>query len=84
MKQLNIFFLVTGIELYQICPVVCLVCIFYTTLGGLKAVVLSDTLQFIVVLGTMTTVVIMGTYSAGGFGAIWEKAASRDRIEFFK
>ncbi|KAF2883309.1 hypothetical protein ILUMI_22869 [Ignelater luminosus] len=74
---------VSGIELYQICPVICLVCIFYTTLGGLQAVVLSDTLQFIITLGTMITVIIMGTYSAGGFVAVWEKAASKDRIEFF-
>lgn len=74
----------TGIELYKICPLICLVCIFYTTIGGLKAVVWTDTLQFSLTVGTMAVVLVMGTYAAGGVQTVWEKADSRDRIEFFK
>lgn len=62
----------------------CLVCIFYTTIGGLKAVVWTDTLQFMVTLGSMITVFWMGTWMTGGFSNIFKIALEGDRIEFFK
>ncbi|KAF2887372.1 hypothetical protein ILUMI_18801 [Ignelater luminosus] len=60
-----------------------LICIFYTTIGGLKAVVWADTLQLCVTLCTLGCVLIMGTLSVGGFGSIWEKGNLGDRIELF-
>ncbi|KAF2898113.1 hypothetical protein ILUMI_08055 [Ignelater luminosus] len=74
---------VTGIDLYTITPIVSFICIFYTTLGGLKAVVWTDTLQFSVTLLTLGFVLIMGAISIGGFGAVWEKSESGGRLEFF-
>lgn len=60
------------------------ICIFYTTIGGLKAVVWTDSLQLAVTLSTLGFVFVMGTISEGGFEIIWEKAQAGDRIEFFK
>ncbi|KAK4873454.1 hypothetical protein RN001_015483 [Aquatica leii] len=74
---------VTGISVHVISPLICAVCIFYTTLGGLKAVVISDTIQFSITFLTMATIFVIGTYLSGGFVSIWEKAESRNRIEFF-
>ncbi|KAF5284018.1 hypothetical protein FQR65_LT13625 [Abscondita terminalis] len=74
---------VTGIHIYIISPVICAVCIFYTTLGGLKAVVFSDTIQCSITLLTMVTIFFIGLYQCGGFVPMWDKAQSRDRIEFF-
>lgn len=71
-------------NIYHVAPLICLVCIFYTTVGGLKAVVWTDTLQFVVTLTTMVTVFWMGVVTAGGFAAIFRRAAEGDRLEFFK
>lgn len=37
---------VTGINLHTITPIMCIVCIFYTTIGGIRAVVWTDTVRF--------------------------------------
>ncbi|RZB40467.1 SSF domain containing protein, partial [Asbolus verrucosus] len=73
----------TGISVHYITPVVCGVCIFYTTLGGLKAVVWTDTLQFTVTIGAVITVFFLGVKSAGGFGAVWAKAIEGHRLDIF-
>ena len=36
---------VTGMNKYLSCTLICFVCIFYTTLGGMKAVLWTDTIQ---------------------------------------
>lgn len=79
-----VFILVTGISVHMVTPLICTVCIFYTTVGGLKAVVWTDTLQFMVTLAAMLLVVSLGTYYAGGPGIIWKNADQGGRIDFFK
>lgn len=74
---------VTGINLHLVTPVVCIVCIFYTTLGGLKAVVWTDTVQTIIMFAALIITVIMGTVSIGGFKEVWQRNLKGDRIEFF-
>jgi sodium-coupled monocarboxylate transporter 8/12 len=74
----------TGINIHYITPVVCGVCIFYTTLGGLKAVVWTDTLQFTVTTGAVIIVTVIGIKSGGGVGEIWAKALEGHRLELFE
>lgn len=74
---------VTGINLHLITPIVCLVCIFYTTLGGLKAVVWTDTIQTLVMFAAMIAVIIMGTLSVGGVEEVWARSERGGRLEFF-
>jgi sodium-coupled monocarboxylate transporter 8/12 len=74
----------TGLNIHYITPVVCGVCIFYTTLGGLKAVVWTDTLQFTITTGALFVVTVIGIRSAGGVGAIWNKALEGDRLDIFE
>ncbi|KAL3283616.1 hypothetical protein HHI36_006755 [Cryptolaemus montrouzieri] len=74
---------VTGINLHLITPLVCIVCIFYTTLGGLKAVVWTDTIQTVVMFGALICVIAMGTYSVGGFNEVWKRSEQGGRIDFF-
>lgn len=74
---------VTGMSLSVLIPLVCVVCIFYTCLGGLKAVVWTDTLQTMLILLGVLTVSTIGTINAGGIAAVWERAVEGDRIEFF-
>lgn len=72
----------TGINLHLVTPIVCAVCIFYTTIGGLKAVVWTDALQFGVMIGAIVGVFYMGITSAGGFGEVWTKASDGGRVTF--
>ncbi|XP_017784798.1 PREDICTED: sodium-coupled monocarboxylate transporter 1-like [Nicrophorus vespilloides] len=74
---------VTGINLHLITPIVCIVCIFYTTLGGLKAVVWTDTIQTVVMFGALIVVIIMGNISIGGFEEVWSRNDAGGRLEFF-
>ncbi|KAF5303091.1 hypothetical protein FQR65_LT08422 [Abscondita terminalis] len=74
---------VTGINLHLVTPVVCVVCIFYTTLGGLKAVVWTDTVQMVVMTAALIVVLVMGTISVGGFAEVWRRSDLGGRLEFF-
>ncbi|KYB27604.1 Putative sodium-dependent multivitamin transporter-like Protein [Tribolium castaneum] len=74
---------VTGINLHLVTPVVCIVCIFYTTLGGLKAVVWTDTIQTIMMFAALIGVVALGVASVGGFAEVWRRNEEGDRIDFF-
>ncbi|KAL6443073.1 hypothetical protein ACFW04_002798 [Cataglyphis niger] len=73
----------TGMNLYYVAPVICLVCIFYTTIGGLKAVVWADTVQMTVTVGSLVAVLILGTIAVGGVGATWRIAEEGGRIVFW-
>ncbi|XP_063914126.1 sodium-coupled monocarboxylate transporter 1-like [Zophobas morio] len=74
---------VTGINLHLITPAVCIICIFYTTLGGLKAVVWTDAIQTVLMFASMIVVVIMGMESVGGFSEVWKRNQHGDRLDFF-
>lgn len=63
---------------------ICGVCIFYTTIGGLKAVVWTDTLQFTITVGAILTVLILGTGETGGFLYVWNKAVEGHRLDLFE
>ncbi|KAJ0182670.1 hypothetical protein K1T71_002039 [Dendrolimus kikuchii] len=73
---------VTGINIHVISPIVCAVCIFYTCLGGLKAVVWTDVIQTIIMVGAMILVLIKATIKIGGFGEVFKSNWDTDRIEF--
>ncbi|XP_058793324.1 sodium-coupled monocarboxylate transporter 1-like [Phymastichus coffea] len=74
---------VTGVNLHMIALLVCAVCIFYTTLGGLKAVVWTDAIQTIVMFGGVIVVAVLGTVRVGGLTEVWQRNVDTGRIEFF-
>uniref|UniRef100_A0A1I8QA67 Sodium-coupled monocarboxylate transporter 1 n=1 Tax=Stomoxys calcitrans TaxID=35570 RepID=A0A1I8QA67_STOCA len=73
---------VSGIDIYTITPVVCIVCTFYTCAGGLKAVVWTDAIQSIVMYGTILTICIKGTLDLGGLHAVLERNWEGGRLNF--
>lgn len=73
---------VSGISTHIISSVVCGVCVFYTVLGGLKAVVWTDMLQVVVMIVAVITVTVLGTVQVGGPAEVWRKAREVNRIEF--
>jgi Na+(H+)/acetate symporter ActP len=52
--------------------------------GGLKAVVWTDTLQQIIMMGSSVIVMALGIIAVGGLDVAWQRNLDGDRIEFFK
>jgi len=57
-------------------------CMFYTSLGGLKAVIWTDVIQTVVMMFGFVAVIIQGSINQGGFGNIWRDAVEGGRIDF--
>jgi solute carrier family 5 (sodium-coupled monocarboxylate transporter), member 8/12 len=72
---------ITGIDVHTISPIVISVCIFYTCLGGMKAVVWSDLIQAGFMYGVMLLIIVKGTAKAGGLSIVFEKSFEGKRIE---
>jgi len=72
---------VTGIGVHTITPIVSIICVFYTSLGGLKAVVWTDVVQAVSMVGALSLVAIKGTHDIGGAGVVLERAWNSDRLE---
>ncbi|KAI9579971.1 hypothetical protein GQX74_000759 [Glossina fuscipes] len=72
---------VTGINIHIVTPVVCVVCIFYTTVGGLKAVVWTDVIQTVIMIGAIIFIIVKGTIDIGGFHVVWQRNYDSGRIE---
>ncbi|XP_035714145.1 sodium-coupled monocarboxylate transporter 1 isoform X2 [Folsomia candida] len=70
---------VAGLNKYMTSIVIFLVCIAYSSIGGLKAVLWSDAFQAFVMFATMLTVLILGISKVGGMGVVWERAEETGR-----
>lgn len=75
---------VTGVNLHVITPIICVICVFYTTFGGLRAVVWADTFQFLAMIGAIATIMYLGTSRAGGVSKIFESNDRGGRLILFK
>ncbi|XP_071547718.1 sodium-coupled monocarboxylate transporter 1-like isoform X2 [Panulirus ornatus] len=60
-----------------------LVCSVYSSLGGAKAVVYTDSFQTLVMFAGVIAVIIQGCIEAGGAANSWNIDKEHDRIEFF-
>lgn len=75
---------VTGLDRLVSILVVGLVCTFYSTLGGMKAVLFTDVLQSILMYAAVLAVVIFGAIEVGGLGEIVNIAKEGKRLDFSK
>ncbi|XP_078719561.1 sodium-coupled monocarboxylate transporter 1-like [Lampetra fluviatilis] len=72
---------VTGFNLWGSIMATGIVCTFYTTLGGLKAVVWTDVFQIGVMVAGYLAVIIQGTILQGGFSVTWERSQQGGRLD---
>lgn len=79
---MNIKFLATGLSVHYIIPAICAICTFYTTIGGLKTVVWTDTLQFSVTSTAVVVIFYLGVTKAGGFTNVFQTAWEGSRLHF--
>ncbi|XP_062131269.1 putative sodium-dependent multivitamin transporter [Drosophila sulfurigaster albostrigata] len=75
---------VTGIPKGTAILVLGLVCSFYSTVGGLKAVLITDVFQSFLMYAAIFAVITVSAIKAGGLAPIWEVAQERGRVEFFE
>ncbi|KAL5018667.1 hypothetical protein ScPMuIL_004389 [Solemya velum] len=73
---------VTGLSLWGSVLAVGLVCTLYTTLGGMKAVLWTDTVQTVVIFAGLTAVLVRGSMVLGGLDVAWKIADKGQRIKF--
>ena len=59
------------------------VAIFYTTLGGIRVVIYTDSFQAVVMLIGMVVVIARATYVVGGPTTVWELSEQYGRLNFF-
>ncbi|XP_034950469.1 sodium-coupled monocarboxylate transporter 1-like [Chelonus insularis] len=74
---------VSGISIHLIGGIVCFICVFYTVLGGIRAVVWTDAFQVGIMIAAVLTVTSLGTYQLGGTAEVWKRALDAKRIQFF-
>lgn len=75
---------VTGIPKYIAVIVIGATCAFYSIIGGLRAVVLTDVFQSLLMFAAVFTVIISGLFKAGGFSEIFRVASEGGRLELWK
>lgn len=73
---------VMGMPLWAAVAVLGIICTIYTSLGGIKAVVYTDTFQCVIMFIAFIVVVSMGFKEVGGFHRAWEIAKQGSRVEF--
>ncbi|GFS47393.1 putative sodium-dependent multivitamin transporter [Trichonephila inaurata madagascariensis] len=74
---------VTGLSKWTSVFVTGLVCTFYSTLGGMKAVLWTDLFQALLMFSAVFAVAIKGTMDIGGLSEVWRIAKEGERIQFF-
>jgi sodium-coupled monocarboxylate transporter 8/12 len=83
-QKLDKLIVATGVSVHLTAFVSCAICVFYTTVGGLKAVVWTDFLQFAVITASLLSVYVIGTETSGGFSSVWNTALNGEILDIFK
>lgn len=72
----------TGIEQWAAILMIGLVCTFYSTIGGMKAVLVTDVFQAALMFAAIYCVIGGAIWRAGSVVPIWERALEGGRIYF--
>ncbi|GAB6024144.1 Sodium-coupled monocarboxylate transporter 1 [Chamberlinius hualienensis] len=75
---------VTGLDFWTSVGSIGVVCILYTTLGGIKAVIWADAAQAVVIVTMMMIVIVKGCYDIGGITKVWQIASEGNKTNIFK
>ncbi|NWX94182.1 SC5A5 protein, partial [Nothoprocta ornata] len=75
---------VTGLDIWASLLSTGAVCTFYTTLGGMKAVVWTDVFQVLVMLAGFVAIITRGVLLAGGPASVLAAAANGSRLNLLE
>ncbi|KAG0410613.1 hypothetical protein HPB47_012270 [Ixodes persulcatus] len=73
---------VIGMPLWAAVAVIGIICTIYTSIGGIKAVVFTDTFQCMIMFLAFIVIVAVGFDQVGGFNNAWEITKQGMRVEF--
>jgi len=74
----------TGISVNMSVISLGLICTFYSTIGGIKAVLVTDVFQSLLMLIAVIVVIATAAIDTGGLARIWQIAHEGSRLEFDK
>lgn len=72
----------TGIQINLTMLTMSVFCIFYTCIGGIKAVIWTDVVQGIVMIGSLALVAFKATFDIGGIETVVQRNLNNERIEW--
>lgn len=72
----------TGISKTASIIIIGLVCAIYSSIGGIKAVLITDLFQALLMFIAVFTIIAVAANDVGGLAQIWEIAKQGQRIEF--
>lgn len=73
----------TGLSSTMSILVLAVICTFYSTLGGIKAVLITDIFQgLLMIIALVIILIFIGQDVDGGIGAIWRIAQEGGRLNF--
>ncbi|GAB6023226.1 hypothetical protein CHUAL_008044 [Chamberlinius hualienensis] len=58
-------------------------CILYSTLGGMRGIVIADAIQGIIMIISIFLLLIIGVIKAGGLTRVWDINSQYDRLQLF-
>ncbi|XP_011171988.2 putative sodium-dependent multivitamin transporter [Solenopsis invicta] len=72
----------TGMSKTASIIIIGLVCAFYSSIGGIKAVLITDVFQGLLMFASVFLIIGIAANDVGGLGQIWEIARQGHRLEF--
>nr|XP_054760296.1 sodium-coupled monocarboxylate transporter 1-like [Lytechinus pictus] len=75
---------VTGVSLWGTVVATGVVCTFYTTIGGMNAVIWTDVFQSLVMMCGLLAVIIQGSNESGGMDNVLDTCRKGGRINFWE
>ncbi|XP_058794304.1 putative sodium-dependent multivitamin transporter [Phymastichus coffea] len=74
----------TGLSSKTSITLIAVICIFYSTVGGIKAVLVTDIFQGVLMFASLVCILAVASSEIdGGLGRVWQVASQRGRLEFF-
>ncbi|XP_016841737.2 putative sodium-dependent multivitamin transporter [Nasonia vitripennis] len=74
----------TGLSSKTSILVIAVICMFYSTIGGIKAVLVTDIFQAILMFASLICIMVVASSEIeGGLGNVWNIAKQGGRIEYF-
>ncbi|KAH8378913.1 hypothetical protein KR009_002053 [Drosophila setifemur] len=73
----------TGLDTKIAVVLIYVVCVFYSSQGGMKAVVIADSFQAAVLAVSLVLIVGLGCFYSGNPIEVFQKASENNRLEFF-
>merc|ERR1711892_1112352 len=74
---------ILGLNVDVSCATMFVVCVFYTSLGGMKAVVWTDVFQLFFMFVSTISILVLATSNAGGMSSVFDRNYQDGRIQFF-